>query len=130
MECTPPGSSVHGISQARILEWFAISFYRGPSLCRDRKMKKTWSCPYGGYNLRALKTVDNMIFWISHKNPSFRVGIAYLFICLHCVSVAAPELSLVLASGVSSHSFIVMRSLLIAVASLVAEHGLWTLRLQ
>ena len=93
-------------------------------------MKKTWSCPYGGYNLRALKTVDNMIFWISHKNPSFRVGIAYLFICLHCVSVAAPELSLVLASGVSSHSFIVMRSLLIAVASLVAEHGLWTLRLQ
>ena len=26
-----PGSSVHGISQARILEWFAISFSRGSS---------------------------------------------------------------------------------------------------
>ena len=26
MDCNPPGSSVHGISQARILEWFAISF--------------------------------------------------------------------------------------------------------
>ena len=25
----PPGSSVHGISQARILEWVAISFSRG-----------------------------------------------------------------------------------------------------
>ena len=25
MDCTPPGSSVHGISQARILEWGAIS---------------------------------------------------------------------------------------------------------
>ena len=24
--CSPPGSSVHGISQARILEWVAISF--------------------------------------------------------------------------------------------------------
>ena len=29
MECSPPGSSVHGISQARILEWVAISFSRG-----------------------------------------------------------------------------------------------------
>ena len=26
MECSPPGSSVHGILQARILEWVAISF--------------------------------------------------------------------------------------------------------
>ena len=28
MDCSPPGSSVHGISQARILEWIAISFSR------------------------------------------------------------------------------------------------------
>ena len=26
MSCCPPGSSVHGISQAKILEWFATSF--------------------------------------------------------------------------------------------------------
>ena len=26
MDCSPPGSSVHGILQARTLEWFAISF--------------------------------------------------------------------------------------------------------
>ena len=26
MDCSPPGSSVHGISQARILEWVAIAF--------------------------------------------------------------------------------------------------------
>jgi len=26
MDCSPPGSSVHGLSQARILEWVAISF--------------------------------------------------------------------------------------------------------
>ena len=32
---TPPGSSVHGISQARILEWVAISFSRGSSEPRD-----------------------------------------------------------------------------------------------
>ena len=28
MECNLPGSSVHGISQARILQWVAISFSR------------------------------------------------------------------------------------------------------
>ena len=31
MHCSPPGSSVHGISQARILEWVAIFFSRGSS---------------------------------------------------------------------------------------------------
>ena len=31
MDCSPTGSSVHGISQERILEWIAISFSRGSS---------------------------------------------------------------------------------------------------
>ena len=31
MDHSPPGSSVHGISQARILEWAAISYSRGSS---------------------------------------------------------------------------------------------------
>ena len=35
MDCSPPGSSVHGISQARILEWVAISSYRWFSWPRD-----------------------------------------------------------------------------------------------
>ena len=36
MDCSLPGSSVHGIFQARILEWVAISFSRGTSRPRDR----------------------------------------------------------------------------------------------
>ena len=28
MDCSPPGSSIHGILQARILEWVAIAFSR------------------------------------------------------------------------------------------------------
>ena len=28
MDCSPPGSSVYGISQARILEWVSISFFK------------------------------------------------------------------------------------------------------
>ena len=31
LDPSPPGSSVHGILQARILEWVAISFSRGSS---------------------------------------------------------------------------------------------------
>ena len=36
VDCSPPGSYVHGILQARILEWVAISFSRGSSRPRDR----------------------------------------------------------------------------------------------
>ena len=36
MDCSPPGSSLHGILQARILEWVAISSSRGSSRLRDR----------------------------------------------------------------------------------------------
>ena len=35
MDCSPPGSSVHGILQARILEWVSISFSRVSSQPRD-----------------------------------------------------------------------------------------------
>ena len=35
MDCSPPGSSVYGILQARILEWVAIPFSRGSSWPRD-----------------------------------------------------------------------------------------------
>ena len=38
-DCSPPGSSVRGILQARILEWVAIPFSRGSFWPRDR----TWS---------------------------------------------------------------------------------------
>ena len=35
MDCSPPGSSVHGILQARILEWVVIPFSKGSSPPRD-----------------------------------------------------------------------------------------------
>ena len=36
MDCNLPGSSVHGILQARRLEWVAMPSSRGASLPRDR----------------------------------------------------------------------------------------------
>ena len=36
MDCSPPGSSVHGIFQVRVLEWVAIAF----SIPTEKKCKK------------------------------------------------------------------------------------------
>ena len=36
MDCNPPGSYVHGTSQARTLEWVAISFSKGSSQSRNQ----------------------------------------------------------------------------------------------
>ena len=44
IDYNPPGSSVHGILQARILEWVTISFSRGSSPPRDQ----TWISCFAG----------------------------------------------------------------------------------
>ena len=46
MDCSLPGSSVHGILQARILEWVAMPFSRGSSQPRDQTHI---SCIVGGF---------------------------------------------------------------------------------
>ena len=40
MDCSLPGSSVHGIFQARVLEWFAIAFSKEVSRCFKKRMRK------------------------------------------------------------------------------------------
>ena len=39
MDCSLPGSSVHGIFQARALEWGAIAFYHMSQQFHSREMK-------------------------------------------------------------------------------------------
>ena len=46
---SPPGSSFHGILQARILEWVAIAFSRGSSWSRDWTHVCRVSCIAGGF---------------------------------------------------------------------------------
>ena len=46
VDCSPPGSSVHGIPQARILEWIAIPFSRDSSQPMDQTQV---SCIAGGF---------------------------------------------------------------------------------
>ena len=49
MDCSPPGSSVHGILQARILERVAISFFRGSSWPKDWTSISCISCIAGRF---------------------------------------------------------------------------------
>ena len=46
MDCSPPGSSVHGILQARILDWVVLPFSRESSRPRDQTLV---SCIVGGF---------------------------------------------------------------------------------
>ena len=48
-DCSPPGSSIHAILQARILEWVAISFSKGSSQTRDRTRLLTSSMLTGRF---------------------------------------------------------------------------------
>ena len=44
LDCSPPGSSVHAILQARILEWVSMPFSRGSSQPRDQTHLSYVSC--------------------------------------------------------------------------------------
>ena len=62
LNCSPPGSSVHGIIQAKILQWVAISFSRGPSWPRDQTHVSCigrWTLYY--YATREANNVDNRL---------------------------------------------------------------------
>ena len=62
MDCSPPGSSVHGIFQARLLEWIAISFSRRSSQSRDGTHV---SCIAGGFFTLSYLGIDSYK-WINH----------------------------------------------------------------
>ena len=63
VDCSPPGSSVHGILQVRILEWVAIPFFRGSSWPRGQihisLMKTQVSCIAGRFFTISTTREDN-----------------------------------------------------------------------
>ena len=56
-DCSPAGSSVYGILQARILEWVAIPFSRGSSQPRDGSQV---SCTAGRFFITWATTLNDM----------------------------------------------------------------------
>ena len=51
MDCSPPGFSVHGILQARTLEWVAISFSMYNSQDQKKKKKLIVEAQVKGYTM-------------------------------------------------------------------------------
>ena len=89
MDCSLPGSSVHGILQARILEWVAISFSGGSSWPRDWSLV---SCIAGrlftiwATSLSFVKLIDeNIIIVFSLLEQSFVVELAWSLMSLQGV---------------------------------------------
>ena len=81
MACSLVGSSVHGILQERILEWFAIAFSRGSSQPRDR----TWVSHIAGrqFTLMAPKMAESQGLQADSRArkgmKTFSSGVQHLF---------------------------------------------------
>ena len=64
MDCSPPGSSIHGVFQARVLEWGAVAFSDWVKEL-DTKVQKQTQLIYGVTNQSSV-TLDGA-YWKEHK---------------------------------------------------------------
>ena len=64
MDCSPPGSSVHGISQARILEWVAISFFNCPACLLSHNITLRRHTGWGSFVGPYLEPAQHLV-WFS-----------------------------------------------------------------
>ena len=80
MDCSPPGSSVHGILQAGLLEWVAMPSSRGSSWPRDQTRISCGSCtagvfftaePLGKLNLWSIHGyILTLAWWPAHQETT------------------------------------------------------------
>ena len=89
MDCSPPDSSVHGILQARTLEWVATLSSRGSSQPRDQTHISCGSCIAGRFftteplgkpylHITNLNSQGNYLFTITSESKTFHGYIASL----------------------------------------------------
>ena len=99
MDCSLPGSSVHGIFQARILEWVTILFSRESSWPRDKTQVSriagrfftiwdTREAPFSWKNNSKTKNKHSKTcfgwLWISVRSPHRKVGLRkHIFQLIH-----------------------------------------------
>ena len=83
LDCSLPGSSVHGILQARMLEWVAMSSSRGSSWPRNPAHISHVSCTAGGFFI--CWAIGETLFYVqgdttvwAHWHHSFHMCLSYL----------------------------------------------------
>ena len=76
MDCSPPGSSVHGIFQARVLEWGAISFSRGSSRPRDQ----TWVSRVADRRFTVWATREAQLYILGPFPPKSLTPVLFFFL--------------------------------------------------
>ena len=98
MDCSWPGPSVHGMLQARILEWVAIPLSKGSSQSRDRTQRSPAlyadslpSEPPGTrlrqISLRTAELSGNVVLWGRAEGERWQMGVRALPVSvqtLHC----------------------------------------------
>ena len=89
MDCSLPGSSVHGILQARILEWVAIPFSRGISWIQGSKL--------------GLLHCRQILYYLSHKGSPIYVSV-YVCVCCMCECCELSHVPLFVTHGPQGNS--------------------------
>ena len=120
MDCSPPGFSVHGILQARILEWVAIPFSKGSYRQRSNPVSQiagrffaVWA-PVSGVQqsdtVIHISVPFQILFMCCYRILS---SLYYTLVCCCSVAQLCPTLcGLMMAPGQPSLSFLISQSLL------------------
>ena len=92
MDCSPPGSSVHGILQAGMLEWVAISSSKGSSWPRDQTCVCCISCLGQARSVRLsqwesplYKYCDEFCYLNINFKGQIKPSVIERHFCHHCV---------------------------------------------
>ena len=106
VHCSPPGSSVHGLLQARILEWVAISSFRGSSPPGIEPTSLLSPALAGGFlttsttsealgiklqNMHVSNILNNIIWHSKQEKDIFYVKIHEKYESITCPLVQHPE---------------------------------------
>ena len=91
MDCSLSGSSIHGIFQARVLEWIAISFSRGSS---SQPRNQRWVSGIAGRRFTVWATREAMYNLIIYNVCVIQLNSKLLLLTqyIHCVNVSVSEL--------------------------------------
>ena len=80
MDYSPPGSSVHGIFQARIMEWVAIFYFRGSSQLRIETMSPVSPALAGEFftNCATWDAPQSSLLLINSRNSTPLLSLPYI----------------------------------------------------